>query len=90
MSHFYSYELWDGKRSLGVYSTMFPLKGMFLVIPEVSTFKQPYNRKLKEIKLPIIYRIVEDNGVDCLTRRVLDVRRKSKRQIEIIKKGYTL
>ena len=80
----YQYELWNGKEVVGHYCTQYKLYGRFLVVPTMSLLKQPYRSKCEEILFPITYRIVSDNGVERLTRIVLDVRRKSKRQIDIL------
>lgn len=85
MPTIYMYELWNGKKSLGHYVTQSRLIGKELHVPMYGCLKQPYNKKWEIIKVPIIYRLMKDNGVDCTMRRCLDVRRKSKRQIEILK-----
>lgn len=81
----YRYELWDGHNVIGHIFSQFKLMGREIVIPEVSIFKQKYDTKHKNIKCPIVIRIVYDNGMDTLLRKVIYVRRKSKRQIEILK-----
>lgn len=86
----YSYELWNGKKSIGKYNTVSPLNGKSLHVYEMSTLKQFYSSKPKIIDVPIIYRCILDDGVDYTFRRCLDVRRKSKRQIEIICGPVTL
>lgn len=80
----YKYELWDGKKVIGYHQSFSLYSGKYLVIPELSEFKRPYNRKLKEFKVPIIMRIVSNSGIDVHLRTVLDVRRKSRRQIKIL------
>lgn len=89
MAEMFKYELWNGQECLGYFSTCFPLRGVHLVVPEVPEFKAKYRRKRKVISVPIINRVVSDNGVDLVLRKVLDVRRKSKRQIGLLK-GRTI
>lgn len=84
MSTQYLYELWNGKECVGYHSSMFLLLGKFIVVPETPILKQLYNKKLKTVTAPLIYRVVDDNGVDIISRRVIDVRRKSKRQIAVL------
>jgi hypothetical protein len=83
----YSYELWNGKAVVGHFNTFTPLYGKFLVIPSIPLLKQPYGKKIVEVCVPVTTRFVSDDGVDIVVRRVLDVRKKSKKQIEILKKG---
>lgn len=85
MIRIYKYELWNGHRVMGEYCTTSPLLGKNLVLPTISELKRPYNRKIIDITIPIITRCVKNDGVDYTIRRCLDVRKKSKRQIEIIK-----
>jgi hypothetical protein len=81
----YSYELWDGEKVLGHYQSLFPIYSNHLVVPELTTLKQPYSKKVRQIKVPVTSRIISDTKVDIHIRIVLDVRRKSKRQIQILK-----
>lgn len=83
----YSYELWDGKKVVGHYNSISQMRGKVLLVPEVSMFKQPYGTKERIIEVPVLVREVANDGVDVTFRICLDVRRKSKRQIEIITKG---
>lgn len=83
----YTYELWDGKEVIGHFFSLHQIYGLYLVVPTVSTLKQSYYKKSEEIKVPILHRVIYDNGVDITIRKVLDVRKKSKRQIEILKQG---
>jgi len=84
MATSYSYELWDGKKVVGHFNASFPLCGAHVVVPEVSTLKQRYGTRVKYIKVPMATRVVSDNGVDRLIRLVLDVRKKSNRQIRVL------
>lgn len=75
---YYSYELWDGKKSHGDFVTSAEIKGNHVIIPE-------YNSR-KVIKLKIKTRIIIYDRIKYTVIIYLDVRRKSKRQIEMIKK----
>lgn len=79
----YVYELWNGKKVVGFYTTSFAITGNYIVIPVLSLFKQFYNKRYEFIKIPIVYDI-QDDGVTVIMKRRLDVRKKSKRQIDII------
>lgn len=81
----YSYEIWDGKQVLGHFVSLHLMRGKSVFSQETSILKASYGRKLKTIEIPITIRIVFDDGIDTMTRVVLDVRRKSKRQIDILK-----
>lgn len=80
----YNYELWNGKEVVGYFHTAHKIFGKYLIVPTISELKRHYNRQYEEIKVPVAYRKVFDDGVDITMRTVLDVRRKSKRQIEIM------
>lgn len=82
------YELWDGKEVLGHYASPYKLAGNYLEIPEITLFEQTYNKKVKTIKIPLVVRVVKERGLDITLRIFLDVRKKSKRQIEILKQGW--
>ncbi len=83
----YNYELWNGREVVGVYNSMSPLFGDYLVVPQLSIYKQPYNRKMKLDKFNLEARYIKVSHSDTLIRIVIDVRRKSKRQIERLCKG---
>lgn len=85
MIRVYKYELWNGSKVLGYYTRLSPLTGQMLVAPEMSTLKQSYSEKYRVIRVPIWSRIVFHDGIDITYRIYLDVRRKSKRQIDILK-----
>ncbi len=85
----YTYELWNGKKVVGTVTLFTMALGKYMVFYDQSILKQMYGSKTKEIKVPIAYRFISDDGIDNVMRKVLDVRRKSKRQIAIIK-GYDL
>lgn len=87
MATYYNYELWNGEKILGYYSATFPIRGKFLFVRPVSTFKQLYDIKPEIIKVPIITRVVSTTATDVHSRIVLDVRKKSKRQIGILMRG---
>lgn len=82
----YSYDLWDGEKVIGKHWVLFKIWGKALIVPELSPLKQPYNRKPKEIRIPLIYREVYNDGVEIHYRITLDVSRKSDRQIAILLK----
>lgn len=85
MPTWYTYELWNGKAVLGTITLKYPLRGRYFIVPTISELKREYNKTYEEIEVPTTFRVVSDNGVDRLIRMCLDVRRKSKRQIEIIR-----
>jgi hypothetical protein len=84
MPNMYEYELWNGKKVVGYHLSLFPLIGRKLVIYETNVFKEKYANASKTFTVPITFRVVYITQTECLTRIILDVRRKSKRQIEII------
>ncbi len=77
----YEYELWNGKEVIGVVSLVFPIVTSLTLFGE-SLFKQGYKKRPKTLVVPLFARWIDHRNM----RLVLDVRRKSKRQIEIIKK----
>jgi hypothetical protein len=80
----YTYDIWDGKNVIGSVTESFPLRGKFYVFSVLHPFKELYVGKQSEhICIPIHY-IQYDNGVTITSTRVLDVRRKSKRQKALI------
>lgn len=81
----YIYELWNGKEVVGYLHTTRRLHGKFAEFRTVSTFKQPYGRKTPFIKVPLIFRTISTTHSDFHYRQVLDVRKKSKAQIELLK-----
>ena len=79
------YDIWNGKKVIGSYESNDILQGKSLTI----MYNSRVNLKSKTlylgtIEIPIITRLVHDDGVEYLVRRCLDVRKKSKRQIKII------
>lgn len=81
----YVYELWNGKEVVGFYRVLLPLQGKELYVPEFSMLKEPYGASRSVIKVPITWRIISRTHCDVTFRTVLDVRRKSARQIEILR-----
>lgn len=79
----FCYPLWNGKKIVGHYYSPDPIWGDFIEFPEISILKQPYVLKPKSIKVPI-YRSWSDDGMVIKATRMLDVRKKSNRQIAII------
>lgn len=86
----YRYELWSGKKAVGYYDAFAPILGNHLIVPEDSIFKRGYRKKRATIKVPIMSVAISDDGIDLVIRRVLDVSRKSHRQIEILTRGMIL
>lgn len=83
----HNYELWNGKEVVGHFHSIWVLKGLSISVAEKSTFKQKYNEHTAVIKVPMIRMVIADNGMDVTLRTCLDVRKKSRRQIEILRKG---
>lgn len=81
----YSYDLWNGKEVVGKYHSMFPIKGQFLIIPEETEFKRSYRKKYRQHKFIMSSLVIHDDGVSFTVKRVIDVRRKSKRQINLLR-----
>jgi hypothetical protein len=79
------YDLWNGKEVVGQYNATFPLAGDYIIVQETSAFKQFYSQKPKVIRVPLVFLVKQDDGVEIVFRKVLDVRRKSKRQIDILR-----
>lgn len=75
----YWYEVWNGKEVLGYYKTSNPIPGNHLVLPYKTS-----NGKVKTFTIPITYLFLNDTGLPPTFRVVLDVRRKSKRQINLL------
>lgn len=76
MSKMYTYELWNGKEVVGTIDIRNPIMGVNFTI---------MSYRYKDITMPVRTRVVSDDGVDVVLRRVLDVSRKGKRQIEFLK-----
>lgn len=80
------FELWNGKEVLGHIEFKTPIFGQAVVISFApSPLKEEYGKKYETITLPVLYRCINDDGMDYTIRRCFDVRRKSKRQIERLK-----
>lgn len=69
----YTYDFWDGKSVIGKITMLSEIKGRAVIFPIL-------DKKYEAISVPILYLCIKDNGVEYTVRRVLDVRRKSKRQ----------
>lgn len=85
MGESYTYEIRKYNKVVGYYTTLFPLIGRSVIIPEICALKQPYNRKIKVIEFPIGYACISNNGVDYTIRRYLCANHKSTRQIQLVK-----
>ena len=83
----YRYELWNGKKVVGYYDCYSQILGHHVVVWEESTLKQSYYKKARSILVPLTCRVIVSNHSDTLVRTVLDVRRKSKRQIALLQGG---
>lgn len=83
----YKYELWDGRKVVGYYYSMCSIRGKFVSVSEVSELKRGYGHRYDTIDVPVITRIVSQTATDTTFRVVLDVRKKSRRQIDILKSG---
>lgn len=83
----FEYELWDGKKVVGHYYTSETIRGNSITFPEKSVLKQEYGVKPKVVEVPYIIKEVIHRGSDIHIKMCLDVRKKSKRQIELIQKG---
>ena len=80
------FPLWNGKKYIGdfVFYGAEPF-GQYLYVPEFSLLKEQYvNGKTKFIKVRIIDRWHRLDKTTFIVQRVLDVRKKSKRQIAIL------
>lgn len=80
----YIYRLMNKGVQVGTFALTEPIQGKSLTVFEIRVFKQPYSKVPKTINIPIGY-IVSDDGVTITTERVLDVSKKSQRQIDILK-----
>lgn len=88
MSTGYYYNLWNGKEIIGTcYVELFPLNVKEFHLPTMSILKEKYrnSQKITTIKIPLVDVVVEEKYNSYKVERMLDIRRKSKRQIEIIK-----
>lgn len=81
----YFYDLWNGKETVGQLRTTTPIRGRSITVSEVSIFKLPYGTNPKTITCPIDVITTSDDGVTIIMKRVINVRRKSKRQIALLK-----
>ena len=79
-------ELRRGGKIVGSILVHPPVFGDHMVFPLMpSPLKQVYGRRYESISVPIAYEVVKDDGIEYTVRRYLDVRKKSKRQIEMLK-----
>jgi hypothetical protein len=86
----YTYELWNGSKVLGEITLISPVIGKYCLFYEKSILKQKYGQCAKFIKVPICGRIIEKTYKDYTYRICLDIRKKSKRQINIILENISL
>jgi hypothetical protein len=83
----YTYEVWKANKLIGTVYLMSPVQGKFVEFPELSSLKQPYNQKPKIIHVPVDRRIEKINYCQAVITTILNVSKKSKRQIKIILGG---
>lgn len=86
----YNYELWNGKEVIGTCASFGLLRGDHVVVHEVSPLKRRYNERPKTFECPLIWRMIKDTGIEYTMRMCIDVRRKSKRQVDILRKGISM
>lgn len=84
MPTFYDYPIWNGKEVVGFFRCSTRLSGRTVVVMETPNLKQKYSERPKTISVPLSTRILNDDGVRYTVEIVLDVRRKSKRQVDIL------
>lgn len=80
----YRYELWNGKEVVGYYHSPSRLFGKKLIIAAVSELKAVYGKTYEQITVPIVHRTITSSHSDITIRQVLDVRKKSPRQLDLI------
>lgn len=80
----YVYKLWNGKQVVGTLSLAYRIQGTHVVIVfEPTILKQVYGKKYEHIRCPLFLQTYDD-GVTITTERMIDVRRKSQRQIALL------
>lgn len=84
----YTYRLMKKNKHVGNYHSLYPLRGESITQREISRFRQKYGQRVKYIKCPLKLIFVKDDGVLITWERVIDVTKKSKRQIDILKEGH--
>lgn len=84
MISMYTYDLKKGNKIIGFVTFSYPLHGKYVVISEVSKCKNKY---IKTHRFPIKIELAHDDGVDIIYTRVINVSKKSKRQIELLTNG---
>lgn len=79
------YELWKNDKCVGLMNVGFEIHGSHIVIPYYSMLKEPYDYTgVRDIKIPVKYIAKKINHSDTLIKTVLDVSKKSKRQINLL------
>lgn len=86
MSDYYSYDLWNGKKVVGQYNSYAEIKltGNSITIPVYDNSK--YVDRYEAITVPILYKLTKTDYKTSTVLICLDVSRKSKRQIKLLKK----
>lgn len=82
----YTYEVWKGDKQIGTFYNTCLLMGPHFIFPTVPLIKEAYNSPCEYIKVPLKIRVISNNGIECTTRVVLDVTKKSARQIKLLLK----
>ena len=80
-------ELWDGKKVIATIPMkthlLFGKNAVLCFAP--SELKRVYGKRYETITVPICLRVILDDGMDYTIRRCLDIRKKSARQIALLK-----
>ncbi len=83
----YVYDFWNGRALVGSVSLPFPLQGTSVTFGEYSALKRPYTGKIGKVVLPVRIIQISDDGITVVYKLVLDIRRKTKRQLEVVLKA---
>lgn len=89
MASWYYYDIWDGEKVIGRLSSMFRLyihcgETTIQLFCDYSGKNKRGKRGDEDLTVPLIMRTVYDDGVEVRQRLTLDVRKKSKRQIQLL------
>ena len=89
MPESYVYELWNGKKVIGTVNFFGPILGTKAVFPTISEFKRQYGRNYETIEVPLMYLSQSISYREYSVKTVLDVRKKSKRQIKLLLENFS-
>lgn len=78
----YVYEVWKGKKLLGQVESLYPVKDGVL------EYYVSKNKKLTVIYVAVETKVVSDDGMTIVSKRYVDVTRKSKQQIDSLLSQY--